>query len=92
MSCGVGHRHGLDSKLLWLWCRPAATALNGRRAWESPYASGSALKRQKDQKKKKNHYSVIIEIGLFCTALNGTMAPRKITKALWRTRFGYHYI
>ena len=26
MSCGVGHRHGSDPKLLWLWCRPAATA------------------------------------------------------------------
>ena len=27
VSCGVGHRHGLDPVLLWLWCRPAATAL-----------------------------------------------------------------
>ena len=27
MSCGVGHRHGLDLVLLWLWCRLAATAL-----------------------------------------------------------------
>ena len=26
VSCGVGHRHGLDLALLWLWCRPAATA------------------------------------------------------------------
>ena len=25
MSCGVGHRHGLDLALLWLWCRPATT-------------------------------------------------------------------
>ena len=25
MSCGVGHRHGLDIALLWLWCRLAAT-------------------------------------------------------------------
>ena len=27
MSCGVGHRFGLDLTLLWLWRRPAATAL-----------------------------------------------------------------
>ena len=27
MSCGVGHRHGSDLVLLWLWRRPAATAL-----------------------------------------------------------------
>ena len=39
--------------LLWLWCRLAATALIGLLAWEPPYAVGTALKRQKDQKKKK---------------------------------------
>ena len=26
MSYGVGHRHGSGPTLLWLWCRPAATA------------------------------------------------------------------
>ena len=26
VSCSVGHRCGWDPKLLWLWCRPAATA------------------------------------------------------------------
>ena len=26
VSCGVGHRRGLDPALLWLWCRPAAAA------------------------------------------------------------------
>ena len=26
MSCGVGHRHGWDLALLWLWRGPAATA------------------------------------------------------------------
>ena len=26
MSCGVGHRRGLDPALLWLWRRPAAVA------------------------------------------------------------------
>ena len=56
MSCGVGRRRVSDPTLLWLWRRPAATALMRPLAWESPYAAGEALekaKRQKDQKKKK---------------------------------------
>ena len=40
-----------DPALLWLWCRPAATVPIGPPAWEPPYAAGSALKRQKRQKK-----------------------------------------
>ena len=43
----VGHRHGLDPALLWLLCRPAATALIRPLAWKSLYATGAALKRQK---------------------------------------------
>ena len=31
----------------------AATAPTGALAWEPPYAAGAALKRQKDQKRKK---------------------------------------
>ena len=53
MSCSVGHRHGSDPTLLWLWCRPEATALIQPLAWELPYVMGAALKRQKDQKKVK---------------------------------------
>ena len=53
MSCGVGHRRGLDLALLWLWLRPAATAPFRSLAWEPPYASGASLKRQKKKKKKK---------------------------------------
>ena len=53
MSCGVGHRRGLDLALLWLWCRPAAVALIQRLAWESPYTVGVALKRQKTNQKNK---------------------------------------
>ena len=26
MSCGIGHRHGSDLALLWLWRRPVDTA------------------------------------------------------------------
>ena len=44
VSCGVGRRHGWDSSLLWLWCRPGATVPIGPRAWEPPYAAGVALK------------------------------------------------
>ena len=40
-----------DLALLWLWCRPAATAVIGPLAWESPYAMSAALKKKK---KKKN--------------------------------------
>ena len=53
MSCGVGHRHGSDPELLWLWPRPAATAPNGPLAWEPPYAASVALKDKKTKKKKK---------------------------------------
>ena len=52
VSCGVGRRHGLDPMLLWLWHRPVAIALIRPLAWEPPYAVGSALKRQKINKKK----------------------------------------
>ena len=45
MSCGVGRRHGSDSELLWLWCRPVATAQIRPLAWEPPYAPGAALEK-----------------------------------------------
>ena len=35
-----------DPVLLWLWCRPAATALIGALAWEPPYAMGVALRKK----------------------------------------------
>ena len=53
MSCGVGRRHGLDPAWLWLWCRPAATALISPLAWEPLYAVGAALEKAKRQFKKK---------------------------------------
>ena len=45
MSCGVGHRHNLDPALLWLWCRPVATAPIPPLAWEPPYATGAAQEK-----------------------------------------------
>ena len=49
MRCGVGRRRGLALALLWLWCRPAATAWIRPLAWEPPYAVGVALKGQQQQ-------------------------------------------
>ena len=50
MSCGVGHRCGLDLVLLWLWRRSAAVALIRPLAWEPQRAICVALKRQKKDK------------------------------------------
>ena len=52
VSCGIGHRGGLDPELLWLWYRPAAVAPIQPLAWEISYATGTVLKRKK---KKKRH-------------------------------------
>ena len=50
VSCGVGHRWGLDLALLWLWLRPAV-ALIRPLAWEPPYAMDVALKKSKKKKR-----------------------------------------
>ena len=60
MSCGIGHRHGSDPMLLWLWGRPAAAAPILPLAWEPPYAVGAAQKMTKRQKKKKVFQGVLI--------------------------------
>ena len=53
MSCGVGHRSGLDPEFLWQWCRLAAAAPIQLLAWELLHALGVALKRPKEKKKKE---------------------------------------
>ena len=57
MNCGVDHRPGSDPVLLWLWCRPAATAPIQLLVWKPPYATGCSPKKKKKQtlkrKKKK---------------------------------------
>ena len=53
MSYGVGCRRGSDQALLWLWLWMAATAPIGALAWEPPYATGAAIKRQKDKKRER---------------------------------------
>ena len=52
VSCGVSHRHGSDLVLLWLWHRPAATALIGPLAWELPHTWGMALKIKKKKRRQ----------------------------------------
>jgi len=52
VNCGVGCRHVSDQVLQWLWQRGAATALIRPLAWEPPYATGVALKRQKTKEIK----------------------------------------
>ena len=50
MSCGVSCRYSLDPLLLWLWCRPAATAPIWPLTWELPFAA-CGPKKQKEKKK-----------------------------------------
>jgi len=40
-----------DPALLWLWCRPVATAPIQLLAWEPPYAAEAAQEMAKRQKK-----------------------------------------
>jgi len=59
VSRGVGHRHGSDPALLWLWRRLAAAALIRPLAREPPYAAEVAqemARRQKKKKKKKGSF------------------------------------
>ena len=53
MSCGVGHRGSSDPTLLWLWCKPSTIVPIWPLTWESPYAMGPALKKQKTKKEKR---------------------------------------
>ena len=59
MSCGVGHRHGLDVAWLWVWCRPVATGPIEPLAWDHPYATDGTLKKQKKKKKKERKKKLI---------------------------------
>ena len=62
VSCGVGRRCGSDHALLWLWCRPAATAPIRSLTWEFPYASGEALGKAEKQEQTKN----LLPVKKFC--------------------------
>ena len=47
VSCGVGHRWGSDPALLWLWCRPAAVALDLTGSLGTPICHECGPKKQK---------------------------------------------
>ena len=53
MSCGVGHRHGSDLALPWLWCRLAAIAPIQPLAWELPHTVGAAPQSKNETKQKR---------------------------------------
>ena len=60
MNCGGGRRCGSDLVLLWLWCRPVATAPIRPLAREPLYAVGAALKTL------KKGYSIAMSCGIRC--------------------------
>ena len=53
MTCGIGHRCGLDPVLPWLQHRLAVAALIQPLAWELPYAAGADIKAKKKEKQKR---------------------------------------
>ena len=81
MSCGLGRRCGSDPALLWLWCRLAAKAPIGPLAWEPLYVSGVALKKQKDQKKKKKVNKTKYTFPTSCSCYKDQIM---YTKTLWQ--------
>ena len=50
----MGHRHGWDPALLWLWHRLVAIGPIRSLVWEPPYAMEAAPEKAKRKKKKKN--------------------------------------
>ena len=60
MSCGVAHRHSLDPALLW--CRPVAVTLTRPVGWELPFATGSALKKQKKKNRVQSFLMCIVAL------------------------------
>ena len=76
MNCGLARSHGSDPMLLWLWCRPAATALIGPLSWELSKAAGVALEKQNKQNPPKTTRGYDIKRRLRTTHLAaGTTSP-----------------
>ena len=67
----------LGPSLLWMWCRPAATAPIGPFTWELPYAAGVALKRKKINKEGMG----------VPTIAQWVKNPTAAAWLLWRCRF-----
>ena len=54
---------GSNPELLWLWCRPAATApLRGPLAWEPPYALRAALKKTEKKMCNTRQRAVLLQL------------------------------
>ena len=51
--------------MLWLWRRPAATALIRTLPWEPPYATGTALKGQKTNNNNNNNSWILTKENKF---------------------------
>ena len=50
-----------DPELLWLWWRPAASALMRPLGWELPYAVAAALKSKTNTQTKSTKYKYTIK-------------------------------
>ena len=76
MSCDVGHRCGLDPRLLWLWHRPVATAPIRPPSLGTSICHSCLEKTKKDQKKKKKNKilpSLLIDVLLLSYILNHSL-------------------
>ena len=58
MSCGVGCRRGSDLALLWLWCRPAATAANWTPSLGTSLCSRCNHRKGKKKRKEKEKRTI----------------------------------
>ena len=88
MSCGVGRRRGSDPELLWLWCRPAATAPIWPLAWEPPCVAEAAQERAKCCCiKKPERYLALF---LSCEDTMRSWPPATQKRALIQTRPYWH--
>ena len=67
----------LTPPLLWLWHRVVAAAPFGAVAWEPPYSSGEALKRQNKQTNKNNLNNRTCCISQYSCLMNGFSSAMK---------------
>ena len=100
MSCG-GRRHSLDPTLLWLWCRPVATAPVQLLAGEPPYATGVSLKKQKKKEKKRKKNQRLWELwtwgGLTSLGLTGHKSGKyeallHTSGSLHKSEYNQHHV
>ena len=75
MSCG---RHGSDTTLLWLWCRPAAVTPIRSLAWEPPYATGAATKTTKKNPKQNTRQRMALELYSMAFLILGSLTGRQV--------------